>query len=105
MLEDPHEKVRSAVAKSLGGQGAASRKEQVVQALIVALDRPGEQARRSVCAALSTLTGRQMPYDPGAEKATRTKASWQARTIWGARTAWRPWETWGAKMAWRSKFP
>ena len=84
LLKDTHERVRGAAATTLAAMGSKSaetvRTRRVAGALIEALDAPGETARHRICAALSTLTGKDMPYNAAAPHADRQKtlAAWRA---------------------------
>jgi hypothetical protein len=77
LLEDKNERVRGTAAAMLGESGVKS--PVVLGGLVKALDLPGETARQRICTALSRLTGRDMPYDPAADQATRDKtiAAWK----------------------------
>jgi len=81
LLSDDVEQVRAAAAKAL--TAADDRSPAVLAALVAALDRPGEAARRTVCQALETRTGRTGPYDPQADDAAR-RATLQAWKDWWA---------------------
>ncbi len=78
LLADKDERVRSTAATMLAKY--KSRTPAVIAGLVKALDKPGENARLRVCAALSELTGRSGPYDPAADQAARDKtlADWRA---------------------------
>jgi HEAT repeat protein len=78
LLADPDERVRGTAAAILGHSG--NKAPAVLGGLIKALDLPGEAARQKIAAALLTLTGRALPYDPKSDDATRAKviAAWKA---------------------------
>jgi len=85
LLKDKHERVRGAAATTLAAMGSKNAKtvhtHRVVGALVQALEAPGETARHRICAALSALSGRNMPYDTNAPEADREKIL----------DAWRQW--------------
>jgi hypothetical protein len=78
LLADKDERVRGTAAAILGNSGVKT--PTVIGGLVKALDLPGESARQRAAAALSTLTGRAVPYDPKADEAARAKsiADWKA---------------------------
>ena len=82
LLKDPDQRVRAQAARVLGA--FKSRSPAVLGALVAALDLPGELARTRVCAALSELTGRNMPYDRSAGPQARQKTI-QAWKNWWAK--------------------
>ena len=84
LLADENQQVRSAAAKALGAMGRPG--PAVIGALVRALSAPGEHARQSIAAALSRLTGRNVPYDPQAGEKARAAAikdwrDWWARQV------------------------
>lgn len=86
LLKDKDERVRSTAAAMLG-RSTLERKGMVVDALIKALDSPGDGARQRIAAALTAITGQAIPYDPKADAATREKAV----------AAWKEW--WAKQLA------
>ncbi|MFP4052521.1 MAG: HEAT repeat domain-containing protein [Phycisphaerae bacterium] len=78
LLEDPDAQVRSAAAKVLAAMGVKNR--TVYAALVNALEDSPDATRKVLCDALSELTGKDIRYDPGADKKTRQAAvrRWQA---------------------------
>ena len=58
------------------------RTHRVAGALVEALDAPGETARHRICAALGSLTGKNMPYDTTAAEAQREKTHDSWRKWW-----------------------
>ncbi len=78
LLKDKEPRVRSAAATALGEMGRGG--PLVLEALIAALDLPGEPGRVSICRALGQLTGVERPYDGGAPEAQRQKVieDWKA---------------------------
>ena len=78
LLTDEDQRVRSAAATTLGMMKRPL--PAVFAGLVAALDRPGESARAGICQALSALSGKNMPYDPAADKKTRreTIKAWKA---------------------------
>lgn len=83
LLADDSERVRGTAARLLARMDARGAK--VLEALVRALDRPGETARARVCAALADLTGREGAYDVTAPEAERAAALDGWRTWWRAR--------------------
>ena len=83
LLADPNERVRGIAAKMLGQ--SKNPAPPVLGALVKALDLPGESTRQRICAALSELARKDLPYDPAAAEAGRaaTLAAWKA---WWAQT-------------------
>jgi len=82
LLSDKEERVRAAAAKALGAMKRPVG--NTIEALVKALELPGDYARKSVADALGELTGKKMPYDPNAD--TKTKQA----TL-------RAWKEWWAK--------
>jgi hypothetical protein len=78
LLADKDERVRGTAAGVLGKSGVKS--PAVIGALVKSLDLPGDSARRRIAAALGELTGRNLPYDPAADPASRGKVvtDWKA---------------------------
>ena len=82
LLGDGNERVRSAAAKALGAM--ARPVEPALEGLVKALDRPGDSARKSIADALGQLTGKKMPYEPGADEQAKNRVI-QAWKDWLAR--------------------
>jgi HEAT repeat protein len=71
LLTDRDERVRAAAARALGTMGNQS--PRILKAMVDALDLPGETARQRLCDALSSLTGRDVRYDPSADENDRMR--------------------------------
>jgi len=85
LLADTNERVRGTAAAMLGQSKAA--RPAVIEALVKALDLPGDSARQRIAKALSDLTGRSGPYDPKADPAARDKAVADWKAWWAAQRA------------------
>ena len=84
LLTDTDEKVRATAGRLLGKLG--DRRRTVMEALVRALDLPGEYARQRICTALSELSGRSGPYDPKAPAQARLKVIAGWKTWWAQAT-------------------
>lgn len=88
LLKDSDERVRSAAAGAVGRRKlAASEKGRALASLIAALDTPGESARQQICATLSKLSGKDMPYDPKADEPKRREVLRSWHKWWDAQNA------------------
>jgi len=77
LAADKDERVRGTAVSMLARMN--NRSPLVMGALVRALGMPGETVRQRACAVLSEWTGRNRPYDPAADQATRerTIAEWK----------------------------
>ena len=80
LLGSDDEATRGLAANGLAATKQATR--QVLASLLLALDRPGDQARANVCHALGLLTGHELAYDPEADAAAKEKVLRQWRDWW-----------------------
>jgi HEAT repeat protein len=81
-LGDENPRIRALAAEALGAMNTPEvRTWTVAAALVRALDLPGEDARKRITRALSTLTGNEILYDPDAPEARRNQTL----------QAWRDW--------------
>ena len=80
LLRDKDVRVRAAAARTLGLMKRPL--PAIFEALVRALDLPGESARPAICNALTALSGEKIPpYDPAADPKARD----------GIRRAWKTW--------------
>jgi len=80
LVEDADASVRHAAVQSLADGHV--RSAAAVGALIAALDKPGDGARQSVCAALCQMAGQTWTYDPTAEAAEKNRVVNQWKDWW-----------------------
>ncbi len=81
-LEDREPRIRALAAEALEAMNTDPvRTWPVASALVAALEKPGEQARKQISRTLSTITGNDILYVPDAPRAGRDKAS----------AAWKDW--------------
>jgi HEAT repeat protein len=77
LLKDKDPRVRAMAASLLGKLGRPV--PAALGAMVAALDASDEPTRQKLCQALGELTGKDMPYDPGADATERTRViqAWQ----------------------------